>query len=69
MMPDDASGRRTPLIIGNWKLWGTRSQARAYCERLLELLPDAGRRPADVGIAPTFTAAYSCTDGGWSSGV
>ena len=43
---------RTPLIAGNWKLWGTRAQAADYCERLhidAEL-------PVDVGICPPFTA-------------
>ena len=31
MTPDVA---RRPLIVGNWKLWGTRAQAAEYCERL-----------------------------------
>jgi triosephosphate isomerase (TIM) len=47
---------RRPYIAGNWKMWGTRAEAGAYCDRLLELLPDAGRRPADVGICGPFTA-------------
>jgi triosephosphate isomerase (TIM) len=51
-MPD---GRR-PFIAGNWKLWGTRAEAAAYCDRLLELLPDESRRPADVGLCVPFTA-------------
>ena len=46
---------RRPLIAGNWKMWGTRAQAKAYCERLLELLPDEGR-PVDVGVCAPFTA-------------
>ena len=46
---------RRPLIAGNWKMWGTRAQAEAYCERLLELLPDEGR-PVDVGVCAPFTA-------------
>ena len=50
-MPD-----RRPFIAGNWKLWGTRAQAAEYCERLLTLLPDASRRPADVGLCVPFTA-------------
>ena len=50
-MPD-----RRPYIAGNWKMWGTRADAGAYCDRLLELLPDAGRRAADVGICGPFTA-------------
>jgi triosephosphate isomerase len=47
---------RRPLIAGNWKLWGTRAEAREYCNRLLELLPDPGRRPADICICGPFTA-------------
>jgi triosephosphate isomerase len=47
---------RRPYIAANWKMWGTRAEALAYCERLLEVLPDAGRRPADVGICAPFTA-------------
>ncbi len=47
---------RRPFIAGNWKMWGTRAQALAYCERLLELLPDPSRRPVDVGVCAPFTA-------------
>jgi triosephosphate isomerase (TIM) len=47
---------RRPFIAGNWKMWGTRAQASAYCGRLLELLPPAAERPADVGICVPFTA-------------
>ena len=50
-MPD-----RRPYIAGNWKLWGTRAQTTEYCEKLLSLLPDASRRPADVGLCVPFTA-------------
>jgi triosephosphate isomerase len=52
-MPD---GARRPLIAANWKLWGTRREAREYCDRLVELLPDPGRRQADVVICGPFTA-------------
>jgi triosephosphate isomerase (TIM) len=60
-MPD-----RRPLVAGNWKMWGTRAQTSAYCERLLELLPPAGERSADVGVCVPFTAldlAVSLLDG------
>ena len=53
-MPDRA-GRR-PMVAGNWKLWGTRAGAQSYCERLLELLPPADERPAEVAICVPFTA-------------
>jgi triosephosphate isomerase len=59
-MPD--SSPRRPVIAGNWKLWGTRAQAGEYCDRLLELLPDERRRPADVGVCAPFTALDVCVD-------
>ena len=60
---------RTPFIAGNWKLWGTRAQAAEYCDRLLELIPDAGRRQADVGLCVPFTALDVCVDKLGGSGV
>jgi triosephosphate isomerase (TIM) len=60
---------RTPAIVGNWKLWGTRAQAADHCERLLELLPDEGRRPAAVGICAPFTALDVCVEKLRGSGV
>jgi triosephosphate isomerase (TIM) len=64
MTPD-----RRPIIAGNWKLWGTRAQAAEYCERLLELLPDESRRPADVGVCAPFTALDVCVEKLRGSGV
>jgi triosephosphate isomerase len=60
---------RRPFIAGNWKLWGTHAQAGEYCERLLELLPDEGRRPADVGLCVPFTALEVCVERLRGSGV
>ena len=51
---------RTSYIAGNWKLWGTRAQAAEYCEKLLSLLPDAARRPADVAVCAPFTSLDVC---------
>jgi triosephosphate isomerase len=64
-MPD----RRKAFIAGNWKLWGTRAQASDYCDRLLELLPDEARRPADVGLCVPFTALDLCAEKLSGSGV
>ena len=61
-MTPDGPGNRRPFIAGNWKLWGTRAQAGEYCERLLELLPDERRRPADVGLCVPFTALDACVE-------
>jgi triosephosphate isomerase len=60
---------RRPYIAGNWKLWGTRAQATEYCRRLLTLLPEASRRPADVGLCPPFTALDTCIELLQGSGV
>jgi triosephosphate isomerase (TIM) len=64
-----ASGLRRPFIAGNWKLWGTRAQAGEYCDRLLELLPDERRRPADVGLCVPFTALDLCVEKMSDTGV
>ena len=69
MTPDANPVPRRPAIVGNWKLWGTREQASAYCERLLELLPDEPRRPAAVGICPPFTSLDVCVQRLEGSGV
>jgi triosephosphate isomerase (TIM) len=61
--------QRTPAIVGNWKLWGTRAQAAEYCDRLLSLLPDEGRRPAAVGICAPFTSLDLCVEKLSGSGV
>jgi triosephosphate isomerase (TIM) len=60
---------RRPYIAGNWKMWGTRAQASEYCERLLEILPDESRRPADVGLCVPFTALDLCVERLRGSGV
>jgi triosephosphate isomerase (TIM) len=68
-MPDAAAAGRRPFIAGNWKMWGTRAAAGAYCERLLALLPDEGRWPADVGLCVPFTALDVCVERLRGSGV
>jgi len=67
MTPDHTV--RRPAMAGNWKMWGTRAQAAEYCARLLELLPDEGRRPADVGICAPFTSLDVCVERLDGSGV
>jgi len=57
MTPDHP---RRPLIVGNWKLWGTRAQAADYCGRLRNRW--GGDGPADVGICPPFTALELCVE-------
>jgi triosephosphate isomerase (TIM) len=60
---------RSPAIVGNWKLWGTRAQAADYCERLLALLPEESRRPAAVGVCAPFTSLDLCVKALEGSGV
>jgi triosephosphate isomerase (TIM) len=60
---------RRPAIVGNWKLWGTRGQAAEYCDRLLQLLPDERRRPADVGVCGPFTSLDALVEKLGGSGV
>jgi triosephosphate isomerase len=51
-MPETA---RRPFVAGNWKLWGTRQQARDYCARFGELMVAEGARAVDVGLCVPFT--------------
>jgi triosephosphate isomerase (TIM) len=62
---------RRPYIAANWKMWGTRAEARRYCHRLLELLPDPSLRPADVVVCGPFTALDALVEdlGGSEVGV
>jgi triosephosphate isomerase (TIM) len=60
---------RRPYVAGNWKMWGTRAQASAYCARLRELLPGEGDRPATVGLCVPYTALDTCASALGGSGV
>ena len=51
MTPD---GARRPYIAGNWKMFKTSAEARAYVEHLRGLLDGTGA--VDVGICVPFTA-------------
>jgi triosephosphate isomerase len=53
---------RRPYMAANWKMWGTRPEVAAYCERLLELLPTEDAGPADVGLCVPFTALDLCVE-------
>jgi triosephosphate isomerase len=48
---------RTPFVAGNWKMHKTGTEAKAFIDELLPLLPrDAG---VDVALCPPFTALAS----------
>jgi triosephosphate isomerase (TIM) len=66
MTPEAA---RRPLIAGNWKLWGTRAQAREYCERLTSILPAEEEQHAEIGVCPVFTALEACVQALDGTGV
>jgi len=51
---------RRSYVAGNWKMWATREQARAYCEKLPGLLPNP--TPADVGVCVPFTALVTAVE-------
>ncbi len=60
---------RRPYIAANWKLWGTRAEARSYVERLLELVPAEDDRPAEMVLCVPFTALEVCVEGLRGSGI
>lgn len=45
---------RKPLVVGNWKMHGTRKEARELLEGIKARL--GGLREVEVGVAPPFTA-------------
>jgi triosephosphate isomerase (TIM) len=51
-MPESS---RRPVVAGNWKLWGTREQARQYCAHFGELMVAGGGKSIDVGLCVPFT--------------
>ena len=58
---------RTPLLAGNWKLFGTRTEAVALANALVGAL---GRPPGrEVLVAPTFTALEAVGDALRGSGI
>lgn len=50
---------RTPLIVGNWKMFKTASEARASIQALLPLIASS---PRQVFIAPPFTAIAAAVE-------
>ena len=52
---------RTLLIVGNWKMNKTASEAEPFVRRLVELVPTAD--PVEVVLAPPFTAIQAASQG------
>ena len=47
---------RTPLIVGNWKMYKTTTEAADFCQRLKVELSEATHQRMEVAVAPPFTA-------------
>jgi triosephosphate isomerase (TIM) len=64
MTPD-----RRPHIAANWKMWGTRAEARSYVERFVGLVPPEQDRPAEIVLCVPFTALDVCAEGLRGTGI
>jgi triosephosphate isomerase len=64
MTPD-----RRPYIAANWKMWGTRAEARSYVERFTGLVPTEQDQPADLVLCVPFTALDVCVEGVRGTGI
>jgi triosephosphate isomerase len=60
---------RKPYIAANWKMWGTRAEARSYVERLPGLVPPEQDRPAEVVLCVPFTTLDVCLEGVRGTGI
>ena len=47
---------RTPLIVGNWKMYKTIQETAGFCHRLKEELAALQGKGVEVAVAPPFTA-------------
>jgi triosephosphate isomerase len=58
---------RRPVIAGNWKMYKTQAEARAFFEALKPLV--AGSSHADIVIAPPFTALAAAVSAAHGSAI
>ncbi|HJY85562.1 MAG TPA: triose-phosphate isomerase [Candidatus Acidoferrales bacterium] len=58
---------RRPVIAGNWKMYKTRAETRAFMAALKPLV--AGSTHCDIVIAPPFTALGAAVEAAGSSGI
>jgi len=47
---------RTPLAVGNWKMYKTIAETTDFCLRLKDEIASAGGKQVGVAVAPPFTA-------------
>ena len=62
-----STGRRTPLIAGNWKMYKTVAQAEEFIQALLPRVSTA--EGVDVAVCPPFTALQPLVDSARGSRV
>jgi triosephosphate isomerase len=55
---ENATPMRRPVIAGNWKMYKTQAEARAYFAAFAPLVQSANR--CEVIVAPPFTAISAC---------
>src|SRR5579863_7221832 len=58
---------RRPVIAGNWKMYKTRGETRAFFEAFLPLV--AGSKDCDIIVAPPFTALSAAVEAARGSSV
>jgi triosephosphate isomerase len=58
---------RRPVIAGNWKMYKTRAEARAFLEALKPLV--AASSHCDIVVAPPFTALAAATEAARGSAI
>jgi triosephosphate isomerase (TIM) len=58
---------RRPVIAGNWKMYKTRGETRAFFEAFLPLV--AGSKHCDIIVAPPFTALGAAVEAARGSSV
>ena len=51
---------RRPVIAGNWKMYKTEAEARAFFAAFLPLVQEATH--CDIVVAPPFTALSACVE-------
>src|SRR5580700_3572944 len=68
MHPSNERGKmRRPVIAGNWKMYKTQAEARAYFAALKPLV--AGATHCEIVIAPAFTAIAAAVDAAAGSAI
>jgi triosephosphate isomerase (TIM) len=62
-----SQAKRRRVIAGNWKMYKTQAETRAFFSALLPLV--AGARQCDIVIAPPFTAIPAAVDAARGSNI